>query len=104
MRGMSIKRKATCKTSVSVKVNGIFKFSGAVKIWGFDSFGTSKSRGGGYRVSHCRTLKMFRKQSVGVMTLAEIASVRTTNRKVKIQNFKVSMYWNVSKFTYDQSK
>jgi hypothetical protein len=43
---------------VNVKVNGVLKPIQTVKIRGFDTFLKCKSRGGGYRVSHGRTLKM----------------------------------------------
>ena len=36
-------------------------FAGTVKIRGFDTFSKRKSRGGGYRVSHGRPLKMSSK-------------------------------------------
>jgi hypothetical protein len=69
MRGMVTKEEATCKTSISVKINGILKFLGQSKFGGLTAFGTFKSCRGGYRVSYARTLKMSSKQSVGLMTL-----------------------------------
>jgi hypothetical protein len=92
MRGMVTKRKDACKTSVSVKINGILKFLGQSKFGRLTAFGTFKSCGGGYRVSHCRTLKVSSKQSFCLVTLTEIASVSITNRNVRIQNFKVWTY------------
>jgi hypothetical protein len=48
----------TCYVCVNVKLNGILKFARTVKIRGFDTFFFFLSRGGRYRVSYGRTLKM----------------------------------------------
>jgi hypothetical protein len=48
-------------------------------------FGTFKSFRGGYQVSHGRKLKMSSKYSVGLMTLTEMASVTTTNKKTEYE-------------------
>jgi hypothetical protein len=45
-------------TFVSVWFNGVLKFTGTVKIQGFETFSRHKSRGGGYRVSYGSTLKL----------------------------------------------
>jgi len=47
-----------CYAFVSIKFNGIFKFSGTVKIREFDTCSRCKSRDGGYRVSYGSTLKL----------------------------------------------
>jgi len=52
------KENCTCYVFVNVKFNAVLKFAGTVKIRGFDTFSKCKSRGGGYRVSHGRPLKM----------------------------------------------
>jgi hypothetical protein len=44
--------------------------------------------GGVFRVSHSRKLKMSSKDSVGLMTLTEIASVTTTNKKTEYESSK----------------
>jgi hypothetical protein len=37
------KENSSCQTFINVKFNEILKFSGTVKILGFDTFGISKS-------------------------------------------------------------
>jgi hypothetical protein len=87
--GRSYKEEAACKTSVSVKINGVSKFLEHSKFGGLTAFGTFKSFGGGFRVSHSNTLKLSSKENVSLVTLTEIASVVRTNRKVRIRNFKL---------------
>jgi hypothetical protein len=87
--GNSYKEEAACKTSVSVKINGISKFLEHSKFGGLTASGTFKSLVGGYRVSHGNTLKFSSKQNVSLGKLTEIASVVRTNRKFRIQNFKL---------------
>jgi hypothetical protein len=89
MRRIVTKRKDACKTSVSVKINGSFKFLEHSKFEGLTAFGTFKSCGGGYRVSHGSPLPMSSNQTVGVGKLTEVASVSMTNRKIRIRNFKL---------------
>jgi hypothetical protein len=89
MRGMVTKEEAACKTSVSVKINGILKFLEHSKFGRLTAFGTFKSFGGGYRVSHGSPLPMSSNQSVSLGTLTEMASVNRANRNVNIRNFKL---------------
>jgi hypothetical protein len=89
MRGIVTKRKAACKISVNVKINGSLKFRRHSKFRGLTVFGTFKSFGGGYRVSHGRTLKMSSNTASSLVTLTEMASVTTANRK-KSTKFKSS--------------
>jgi hypothetical protein len=55
---MVTKEEAACKTSASVKLNGLLKFLEHSKFGGLTAFGTFKSCGGGYRVSHGSPLPM----------------------------------------------
>jgi hypothetical protein len=55
---MYTKENSTCYVFVNVKFNEILKFARTLKIQGFNTFSECKSRGGGYRVSYGRTLKM----------------------------------------------
>jgi hypothetical protein len=87
--GNSYKEEAACKTSVSVKINGVSKFLEHSKFGGLTASGTFKSFGGGYHVSHGDTLKLSSKHNLSLVTLTEIASVVRTNRRVRIQNFKL---------------
>jgi hypothetical protein len=55
---MFTKENSTYYVFVNVKFNGILKLARTVKIRGFDIFSECKSRGGGYRVTYARTLKI----------------------------------------------
>jgi hypothetical protein len=48
MRKVFTKENSSCQAFVNVNFNGVLKFSGTLKIRGFDTFAISKSREGGY--------------------------------------------------------
>ena len=58
MRQVFAKENSSCYVFVNVKIKGVLKFAGTVKIRGFDTFSKCKSRAGGYRVSYGSTLKL----------------------------------------------
>jgi hypothetical protein len=62
MRIVFTKKNSSCQAFINVNFNEILKFSGTVKIRGFDTFGISKSRGGGYLISYGRSLKLSSKR------------------------------------------
>jgi hypothetical protein len=67
-------------------MNGSWKFLRHSKFGRLTVFGTFKSFGGGFQVSHARKLKMSSKDSLGVMMLTETVSVTTTNRKTEYES------------------
>jgi hypothetical protein len=56
------KENSTCQTSINVRFNGVLQFWEQSNFLGFDTFAISKSRGGGYRVSHGEPLKLSSKR------------------------------------------
>jgi hypothetical protein len=61
------KENSSCRESVSVKINGILKFLEHLKIGKLTVRSHRNSRGGGYRVSYGRTLKLSSRQSAGLV-------------------------------------
>jgi hypothetical protein len=62
MRKVFTKDNYSCQAFFSVKFNEILEFSGTVKIREFDTFGRSKSREGGCRISYGRPLNLSSKR------------------------------------------
>jgi hypothetical protein len=52
------KENGSCQAFVKVKFNGVLKFSGTLKIRGFDTCEIAKSRESGYHISYDHTLKL----------------------------------------------
>jgi hypothetical protein len=52
------KYNSSCQAFVSVKFNGVLKFSGTFKIRGFDTFAIAKSRESGCHINYGHTLKL----------------------------------------------
>jgi hypothetical protein len=67
MRKVFTKENSNCQASINVKFNGLLKFSGTVKIRGFDTFAISRSRGGGYHVSYGDPLKLSSRRRLHVV-------------------------------------
>jgi hypothetical protein len=57
-RKVFTKENSSCQAFINVKFNEVLKFSGTVKISGFDTFAISKSWGGGYHINYGHPLKL----------------------------------------------
>jgi len=91
---------------VNVRFNGILKFTGTVKVRGFDIFSKCKSREGGYRVSYGSTLKCPVERVYTGFTyvkLKDMTSVIGTNGEKEYKILKFSAYYETAKFTGNQS-
>ena len=106
MRQVFAKENSSCYVFVNVKIKGVLKFAGTVKIRGFDTFSKCKSREGGYRVSYGSPFKMSSRAhfwGVTYVKLKDIASVIRTSGEEEYKILKFSAYYDTAKFTEDQS-